>query len=376
MLNVGIIGMGNKGIDWAEAVKAIEETTGRARLAGIVEISEERRKIAQDMFDCAAFGDYRAMLAQRKADIICIATPVQTHKELSVAALNAGLHVICEKPLAETVAEAEEIVATVNQSKGLFMVGFEMRFYPGFYNIRKRFASGELGKVCNFLYYKMKKVFQPGVRDTKSGFHEETVHAFDFVAWQLGRIDRVLCSVMERTISGPETDIHPIMPQITHFESDAAGRTGFYISLYEKPYWDESERKYLDTCWAVVKLANGAIGTLGKVVGLPYAGTSINYVVVTDRASVFIGGRSYKICWRRGWQKNPFENTVEEVTYSPEGEGEVDMTRVLLDHFADCIEGKAEMEGATAEDGLTTMKVLEACERSAREKGEVVISEI
>ena len=361
MLRAGIVGMGPRGRRWAQAMKTIEETTGRVKLVAVAEISEQRRERARDLLGCKAFKDHREMLDSGGLDMVCVATSCDAHKEPAVDALKAGIHVICEKPLADTLEDARYIAQEAKRSDPLFMVGFELRFTPAHNRARERFLSGELGRVCNFSYYKMKKLFHPSRNSVSSPFLEETVHAFDLIGWQLAPVESVLASVMERTIYGPETDVHPILDPGEHEDG---------------PFWDASGRSYPDTCWAVLRLSNGAIGPVGQVVGLPYAGTAERYIVVTDKASVFIEYHRCRICWRRGWQSNPLANTVEETVWSPPPEGHQGATRVMLDHFIDCVEEGIPMQGATAEDGLTAIKVAIACEKAAKEKREIKLSEL
>lgn len=82
-----------------------------------------------------------------EVDIVSICTPPAFHKDLAIAALGAGKTVLCEKPLAATVADAEAIVAAAAKSAGQLHVGFCHRFEPAIVAIRKLIDSGELGTI-------------------------------------------------------------------------------------------------------------------------------------------------------------------------------------------------------------------------------------
>ena len=72
------------------------------------------------------------------------------HAEIAIAALDAGKHVLCEKPLAMTVAEAEAIQAAARNSRGRFAVAFNYRFVPAIQLARQIIAEGRLGRIYHF----------------------------------------------------------------------------------------------------------------------------------------------------------------------------------------------------------------------------------
>ena len=91
--------------------------------------------------------DWRAVIARDDIDIIDVCTPGSSHEEIAVAALNAGKHVICEKPLANTVAEAERMAAAAQASSGTSMVAFNYRRVPALAYARELVRQGRLGRI-------------------------------------------------------------------------------------------------------------------------------------------------------------------------------------------------------------------------------------
>ena len=94
--------------------------------------------------------DWRALVARDDVDVVDVCTPGDTHAEIAVAALEAGKHVLCEKPLANSVAEAEAMAdaATVARARGVrSMVGFTYRRVPAIKLARSLVADGQLGQV-------------------------------------------------------------------------------------------------------------------------------------------------------------------------------------------------------------------------------------
>jgi len=96
------------------------------------------------------FADGEALIRSGLVDIACICTPPAFHADLAVTALEAGLAVFCEKPLATTVEDAERVQAAVARSGTLFAVGFCHRFQPQVERLRTMIADGELGVIREF----------------------------------------------------------------------------------------------------------------------------------------------------------------------------------------------------------------------------------
>ncbi len=128
MVNVGIIGLGMMGrthyeayenIDGAQVVAVSDQdpkraagdlagTAGNVLAAGISKLPMERIK---------GTTDYRQLLAMSDVDVVDICVPTTQHLEVATAALQAGKHVLCEKPLARTLAEGEQIAAAARSAK-------------------------------------------------------------------------------------------------------------------------------------------------------------------------------------------------------------------------------------------------------------------
>ncbi|HKD97016.1 MAG TPA: Gfo/Idh/MocA family oxidoreductase [Micromonosporaceae bacterium] len=94
--------------------------------------------------------DWRELVARDDIDLIDVCTPSDTHAEISIAALASGKHVLCEKPLANTVAEAEEMVRVADQARAAgvrSMCGFNYRRVPAVAHLRNLIAGGRLGHI-------------------------------------------------------------------------------------------------------------------------------------------------------------------------------------------------------------------------------------
>jgi predicted dehydrogenase len=95
------------------------------------------------------FADYREMLRSPDLDVIHITAPNRFHCEMALAALEAGKHCVCEKPLAMNTRQTSEIVKRAKKSKVVFAVNYNVRFYPAVLQMRKLVARGDLGEIIH-----------------------------------------------------------------------------------------------------------------------------------------------------------------------------------------------------------------------------------
>ena len=124
-LRTGIIGLGSMGRTHADVLRQHPYFL----LAGIASRSQDNRQFAYEI-GSRWFDSAEEMIASGLVDIVVIATPHWEHAELTVAALQAGLHVVCEKPLAVTAMQADAVLRAAKDSKGILTTVFQSRFEP------------------------------------------------------------------------------------------------------------------------------------------------------------------------------------------------------------------------------------------------------
>jgi len=105
------------------------------------------RQVANEFGVKATYADYRSMLDAEKLDVVSVATPNVWHKAMTIDALAAGCHVLCEKPMAMNAAEGEEMLAASRRHGRRLMIHFNRRFAPISHAARQLIASGRLGEV-------------------------------------------------------------------------------------------------------------------------------------------------------------------------------------------------------------------------------------
>lgn len=230
-VRTGIIGCGNIGKTHALSLAEIPE-------AGFVACCDGDRSRAQAMADQygvpLVYDDANEMLTSGTVDAVLICTPHPSHAPLVVAAAEAGVHVLCEKPLTISIAEADRMVAAADKAGIKFGGIFQRRFWPGAQRIRKAIDDGKLGKLtlgeCSVRIWRPREYFAAdpwrGKWATEGGgaLMNQAVHAIDHFQWFMG----------------PAVEV-----------------VGRYATLKHGDYIDVE-----DTAVATVVFANGALGTI------------------------------------------------------------------------------------------------------------------
>lgn len=147
------------------------------------------------------YADYREMFDQEKPDFVDIITPPPTHKEMCAEAAKRGIHIICQKPLAPTLVEAEAIVASATSSNVRFMVHENFRFQPWHRELKKQLESGAIAELFSMSFRSRmgdgwgEDAYiprQPYFRDyPKLLVYENGVHFIDTFRYLAGDVDRV-----------------------------------------------------------------------------------------------------------------------------------------------------------------------------------------
>jgi predicted dehydrogenase len=143
-LKTAVFGTGFMGRVHTEGIRRL----GNVEVAAIAASSDDKaRKFADELGVERSSGDYHTLLADPAIDAVHICTPNALHFPMAMAALSAGKHVLCEKPLATSVAEARQLVDKAGAA-GLSNCTFQnLRYYPLVQNIRRMREAGELGEI-------------------------------------------------------------------------------------------------------------------------------------------------------------------------------------------------------------------------------------
>jgi predicted dehydrogenase len=147
-VRVGVVGLGYWGPNLARNFDALAES----ELAWICDgCAEQLERIAGRFPGARTTRELDELLGDPELDAIAIATPVPTHAPLARRCLAAGKHVFVEKPLAQSLAEADEVVADAREHSRTLMVGHLLEYHPGLERLKQLVDSGDLGTV-HYIY--------------------------------------------------------------------------------------------------------------------------------------------------------------------------------------------------------------------------------
>jgi len=144
-IRVGIAGLGRSG--WNIHAGLLAELTEQFAVVGVVDADAARRQEAIDRFGCQAYTEYEALLADAAVELVVVSLPSHLHADASIAALDAGKHVVCEKPMATSLPDADRMVAAAEQSDRVLTIFQQRRYNPDFVTVRRVVESGVLGRI-------------------------------------------------------------------------------------------------------------------------------------------------------------------------------------------------------------------------------------
>lgn len=144
-VKVGLIGLGRSG--WNIHAKALEAMGDQYQVAAVADADTSRLEEANKTFSCRTFSDTNDLIAADGLDLIVVASPNVYHVDHAVAAMKAGKHVVCEKPMALSAAEADAVIE-VAEITGRVLAPFQNRRYePHFLKVCEILGSGLLGDI-------------------------------------------------------------------------------------------------------------------------------------------------------------------------------------------------------------------------------------
>ena len=275
------------------------------------------------------FTDYREMLKEEDIEMVTIAAPNSLHAQMSIDCASAGKHIVCEKPLAMTVAEGEEMIASAKRHGVLLMYGEELVFTPKYRKAKEMADSGAFGQI--HLVKQSEKHFGPHSpwfwdvnRSGGGAFMDLGCHGIAFCYWFLGRpaMKSIYCQ-MGTHVHGAKTQAEDEALCILEFENGA-------VALIENS-------------WARRGGMDDRIEVYGEA-GVTYANLHMGNALPTYSENGY-GYAVEKAPTTKGWTYPVYD---ELWNYGTPQE---------LSHFARCTRGK-ETPQISGEDGLVVLRAL------------------
>ncbi|GCE26256.1 dehydrogenase [Dictyobacter alpinus] len=330
-IKIGLIGAGGITAPHIRGYLRIPEQAKVTAVSDVVAANAEKR--ASEVGGAEIYGDYNEMLAKADIDAVDICLPHHLHKDAIVAAARAKKHILCEKPLCLTIAEAEEVQKAVSENGITLMCAHNQLTMPPVAKVKQMIQDGTFGKVYE-------------VRTTDSFLNN-----FDpkSIGWRGNRA----------MIGGGElidTGYHPTYLLLYLASSEPVEVTAM-LSKHRLEFMDGE-----DSAQVLVRFADGGVGNI--VTSWAYEAASITekFSIVAEKGYAYSNGKdlSYKI---RGSEE-------QKITF----EG-VDTFAEEIKDFVTCLqEGRRPVN--TEVEGINVLKVILGAYKSVEDKRTITLSEL
>lgn len=281
------------------------------------------------------YTDAQTMLRELpELDAVSICSWNRAHRDQTVAALNAGCHVLCEKPMALNAGEARQMARAAQENRRLLMIGYVCRFSRGVRMLKRLIQEGTLGELYYGRAAYLRRDGSPG------GWFAQRCHSG----------------------GGPLIDLGVHVLDLTRYLCGCPLPTAVYGAVFDKLAAAEEACDVEDLATAMIRYDNGTVIHLE---------TSFRLHTPEDRFCIELFGTKggAVLTGRKKLLLMGPEGQVTEVAFPPE-----DGFREEIDHFVDCIlHGEACL--APAEDGITAMEIIDGIYRSAATGREVLLRE-
>jgi len=351
-LRVGFIGTG-----WTERVQIPAFRLGGLRAQAICSGHVENAQRVSQALDIPDVHDtWQALVESDAVDIVSIVTPPALHREIAEAALQAGKHVICEKPTALNVAEAEAMLAAAQAAPNcMAIIDHELRFNPPRAKLRELVRNGYVGSVLTVRIYDLRSNrLDPELpwtwwSDAEQGggiLGAVGSHLFDLARWTLGRIDALTAQL-----------------KVGHF--------------YRIDPQTQEERQVTadDHAHMMLRFASGVAGTV-TVSGITPGTRALRVEVTGTQGALRLDGDE-RLWGMRGdnfpagdWEPIEVDDPLLEMTElparNPFARGSVYMAQAIAQSLSD---GQVQVpEAASFYDGLAVQRALDGARRSHNER--------
>ncbi|MCL2365186.1 MAG: Gfo/Idh/MocA family oxidoreductase [Defluviitaleaceae bacterium] len=239
-LKAGVVGLGGVAPMHTMALEALGIS-----IVAVCDKDEGKAKVAAEKFGAVAFTDYREMLARGGFDILHICLPHFLHAPVAMDALRAGYHVLCEKPLATTLEDAQRMNEVAQQTGRHLSVIFQNRYNPGSLLVKETLASGALGAIhggwFRVNWYRGESYYTcsdwRGRKATEGGgvLINQSIHTFDLMNFFLGAPTRVDATIANR--AHPQIEVEDVAEGVIFYNTPHGTEipVSFHVNTYH-PY--------------------------------------------------------------------------------------------------------------------------------------------
>ncbi|MFH1370226.1 MAG: Gfo/Idh/MocA family oxidoreductase [Planctomycetota bacterium] len=241
MVRVGIAGFGFMGRQHLNCYRALRGVrivsicdSDKARLKGSDRITGNIAgdETASDLSGIALYTDFEKMLVEQRLDAVSITLPTYMHRTFTVKALEAGVNVLCEKPMAMNIGDCVEMIAAAKANRKILQIGHCIRFWPEYAAARKIVKSGKYGKVLAAFFRRIGPV--PGwswknwlINASKSGgaIMDMHIHDTDYVQYLFG----LPSAVRSQAVVGPSGGFDYVTTQYVYKDHKVVAAEGGFV---------------------------------------------------------------------------------------------------------------------------------------------------
>lgn len=226
-MKFGIIGAGMIGQFHAKAITAMEG----GELHSVFDLRAEAAQKLADEFGAKAYSDMDAFLADPELEIVTVGTPSGAHLEPSLAALHAGKHVICEKPLEITTERIDQLMEAAAQNGKTLAAVLNRRFHPGMDAFKKAADAGRFGQLTSasayVKWYRDQAYYDSAgwrgtwALDGGGALMNQSIHTVDALLYLAGPVKSVQANAA--CLAHERIEVEDIVVAIVEFESGARG---------------------------------------------------------------------------------------------------------------------------------------------------------
>ncbi|MEQ8905973.1 Gfo/Idh/MocA family oxidoreductase [Ekhidna sp.] len=325
-IRVGIIGCGRIAQRHAKHIQNL------ARLMAVCDVNEERAQELGEAYDVPFFTSADELLKNEEMDVVAVCSPNGLHAAHTIDSLNAGFHVLCEKPMALSSSDCEEMIKTAERcNKRLFIVK-QNRFNPAIEAVKEKIDAGDFGRIysiqlnCfwnrNFDYYK--KSDWKGTKNLDGGtLFTQFSHFIDLLYWMIGDVEEASAMI--------ENYAHK---EIIEFE---------------------------DTGVVSLKFKNGVLGTINYTVNSFAKNMEGSITIFGEKGTVKVGGQYLN---KLDYQSFEGEEIGELRAGNPANEyGEYQGSMSNHDRVYENLIDVLQKGGSIATNGLEGLKTVEIIEK-------------
>lgn len=239
MIRIGIAGCGK-----IAQVRHLPEYQARpdVQICGLFDLNHDRAAALADQYGVTAYATYEEMLADPRIDAVSICSANIAHADMTVAALRAGKHVLCEKPMATTLADCERMVEAARESQKTLMIDQNQRLAAAHIKARALIEKGAIGRILSF-----QTSFRHGGPETWSVDPGAGTWFFDKNRAAMGAM---------ADLGIHKTDL------IQYLTGQTVTEVTAWLGTLDKKYADGTPITVDDNAICIYRLSDGAVGTM------------------------------------------------------------------------------------------------------------------